>query len=75
MKNVLVAEDNPINQLVATRMLAKLGVGADVAANGRKAVAMSELQPYDLIFMDCHMPEMDGYEATRAIRLAEHQPS
>jgi len=65
---VLLAEDNPINQRVATRMLAKLGVVTEVAVNGMEAVEMSRRQPYDLIFMDCHMPEMDGYEATRAIR-------
>jgi len=65
---VLVAEDNVVNQKVALRMLEKLGLRADVAANGREAIAMLELLPYDLIFMDCHMPEMDGYTAAAAIR-------
>jgi signal transduction histidine kinase/ligand-binding sensor domain-containing protein/CheY-like chemotaxis protein len=65
---VLVAEDNPINQKVAVRMLEKLGLRADVAANGREAVALSTMVRYDLILMDCQMPEMDGYSAAREIR-------
>jgi CheY-like chemotaxis protein len=65
---VLVAEDNPVNQRVAVRMLEKLGIRADVAANGHEAVDLFGLKPYDLILMDCQMPEMDGYHATREIR-------
>jgi len=65
---VLVAEDNPVNQRVAVRMLEKLGIRADVAANGQEAVDLFGLKPYDLILMDCQMPEMDGYHATREIR-------
>jgi signal transduction histidine kinase/ligand-binding sensor domain-containing protein/DNA-binding response OmpR family regulator len=68
---VLVAEDNVVNQKVAVRMLERLGLRADVAANGRETVRMFELLPYDLIFMDCQMPEMDGYEAAQEIRRRE----
>ncbi|SPE36508.1 putative Histidine kinase [Candidatus Sulfopaludibacter sp. SbA3] len=64
----LVAEDNVVNQKVATRMLERLGVRADVAGNGVEALEMFRLAPYDLIFMDCQMPEMDGYTAAREIR-------
>jgi signal transduction histidine kinase/DNA-binding response OmpR family regulator len=65
---VLVVEDNAVNQRVAVKLLERLGFRADLAADGREAVEMSGLLSYDLIFMDCQMPEMDGYEATRAIR-------
>jgi len=68
---VLVAEDNVINQKVAVRILERMGIRADVAANGKEAVDMMRILPYDIIFMDCQMPEMNGYEAAIEIRRRE----
>jgi CheY-like chemotaxis protein len=68
---VLLVEDNAINQRLARRMMEKMGCRVDVADDGTDAIRMVELLPYDLVLMDCQMPEMDGYEAARAIRLRE----
>jgi len=69
--HILIVEDNATNQMLARRMVEKLGHRADTVANGREGVEATTRISYDLILMDCQMPEMDGYEATLAIRKAE----
>ena len=72
---VLLAEDNHTNQLIAVGLLRKLGYSAEIAPNGLAALEALRSIPYDIILMDCQMPEMDGYDAAREIRKQEQGPS
>jgi signal transduction histidine kinase/ActR/RegA family two-component response regulator len=69
--SVLLVEDTPVNQMVASRMLKKLGHRVEIATNGASAVAAVARCRYDVVLMDCQMPDVDGYEATTRIRAAE----
>ncbi len=71
MPVVLVAEDNPVSQQVARRMLESLGCTVDIAGTGSEVLEAARQRPYGMVFMDCQMPEMDGYEATAALRQCE----
>jgi signal transduction histidine kinase/CheY-like chemotaxis protein len=68
---VLVVEDNPVNQLTAAAMLKRLGCQADVVGNGQEGIEALQQVPYDLVLMDCDMPVLDGFAATRVIRGSE----
>src|SRR5579871_768548 len=73
-RHVLLAEDNPVNQKLAVRLLAPLGLQVSVAHNGREALDALRRERFDAVLMDCQMPELDGYAATRALRAGECGP-
>jgi CheY-like chemotaxis protein len=71
--SVLLVEDDPVNQMVVEGLLKRLGCEVDLVGDGDAARRAAAASRYDIVFMDCHMPVLDGYAATRAIRLGEQR--
>jgi CheY-like chemotaxis protein len=72
-RRILIVEDSPINAEVATEILRTAGYASDIAVDGRKGIDAALARPYDLVLMDCHLPDVDGYEATRRLRALEKE--
>ena len=72
--SILLAEDNHVNQIVFKSILSRLGYSCDICSNGKEAVDKVRTKNYDFVFMDCHMPIMNGFEATRELVKLENRP-